>query len=227
MTLDDLLAQPFGTLADLVHHHALEAPDRVAFIVGEDRLTYGSLDRQMDRVAGRLQALGTMPGDRIAVCAATSIPYATVFLGALRAGVAVAPLAPSSTPEQIAGMIADSGAAVFFTDAAVAAALDGQALAAPTVRLDTSDFETWLGDAPFTPVTIAPRSPFHIIYSERHDGAAQGHRPEPRDAVGADQHAGKARLWGRHRLRCCRRRCIRTRPWRPSCPRSRAAERSC
>ncbi len=174
MTLDDLLAQPFGTLADLVHHHALEAPGRTAFVVGDDRLDYGELDDRMDRVAGRLQALGVMPGDRIAVCAGTSIAYATVFLGALRAGVAVAPLAPSSTPEQIAGMIADSGAAVFFTDTGVAAALAGQAIAAPTVRLDTSDFDTWLGDAPFDPVTIAPKSPFHIIYSSGTTGLPKG-----------------------------------------------------
>ena len=174
MTLDDLLAQPFGTLADLVHHHAAEAPARTAFVVGAARLSYGDLDALMDRIAGQLQASGVMPGDRIAVCAATSIRYAAVFLGALRAGVAVAPLAPSSTPEQIAGMIADSGAAVFFTDEAVAAALDGQAVAAPTVRLDLAAFDDWLGDAPFAAVAIAPQSPFHIIYSSGTTGAPKG-----------------------------------------------------
>ena len=39
-----------------------------------------------------------------------------VFLGALRAGVAVAPLAPSSTPENLLGMLADCGARKFFLD---------------------------------------------------------------------------------------------------------------
>ena len=58
-------------------------------------ITYGEFDRWMDGVAGRLQALGATA---IAVCAGTSIAYAATFLGALRAGVVVAPIAPSSTP---------------------------------------------------------------------------------------------------------------------------------
>jgi long-chain acyl-CoA synthetase len=39
-------------------------------------------------------------------------------MGALRAGLAVAPLAPSSTPQQMAGMVADAGARHLFVDAA-------------------------------------------------------------------------------------------------------------
>ena len=174
MTLDDLLAQPFGTLADLVHHHAVEAPTRVAYVVGDDSLTYAELDARMDRVAGRLQALGLMPGDRIAVCAATSLNYVAVFLGSMRAGVAVAPLAPSSTPAQLAAMIADCGAGVFFADVASAEALAGEAVAMPTVRLDLPAFDDWLGDAAFVPVTIAPKSPFHIIYSSGTTGTPKG-----------------------------------------------------
>ena len=45
-----------------------------------------------------------------ALCAATSSDYAAVCLGALRAGVVVAPLAPGSTPEAFARMLADAGA---------------------------------------------------------------------------------------------------------------------
>lgn len=46
-----------------------------------------------------MQRDGLAPGDTIAICATASIEYAAVFLGALRAVVAVAPLAPGSTPE--------------------------------------------------------------------------------------------------------------------------------
>ena len=51
----------------------------------------------MDRAAAALQRDGIRAGEVIAICAATSIEYAAVFLGALRAVVAVSPLAPSSS----------------------------------------------------------------------------------------------------------------------------------
>ena len=173
-SVTDYLEQPFGTLADLVRLHAAEEPGRIAFIVEDERLTYGELDALMDRIAGRLQADGLMPGDRIAVCAGTSIDYAATFLGALRAGVAVAPIAPSSTPEQIAAMIADSGAPIFFTDGTVLATLSAQTVTARTIRLDLPEFADWIGDASFVPVTVDPKAPFNIIYSSGTTGTPKG-----------------------------------------------------
>ena len=165
----------FGTLPDLVRAHAAAEPGRVAFIVGDERIDYGHFDALMDRVAARLQALGIAPGERIAVCAGTSIPYAAVFLGALRAGVCVAPIAPSSTPQQIAAMIADSGGQVFFSDAGVLATLLAEDIAVPVVRLDRrAEFEAWLGDATFAPFEITERTPFNIIYSSGTTGTPKG-----------------------------------------------------
>ncbi len=171
----DLLAQPFGTLPDLIRAHAAADPARIAFIVGKECLPYGNLDRWMDSVAARLQALGIGPGGTVAICAYTSIAYAATFLGALRAGVAVAPIAPSSTPAQIAAMVADSGAGVYFTDAAVAAETAAEAIATPTVRLDdTPAYRAWLGDAPFSAPEIAPQTPFNVIYSSGTTGTPKG-----------------------------------------------------
>ena len=82
-----------------------------AFELIDDRgCDYATLDALMDRVAAALQRDGLRSGDAIALCAATSIGYAAVFLGALRAGVVVAPLAPGSTPDALARMLADAGA---------------------------------------------------------------------------------------------------------------------
>ena len=100
---DTLLSQDFGDIAHLVHLHARERPDHAALIEGERRWSYGELDAIMDRVAAALQREGVSAGEAIAICAATSIEYAAVFLGALRAGVAIAPLAPSSTPASACG----------------------------------------------------------------------------------------------------------------------------
>ena len=224
-TAADLLAQPFGTLPDLVRAHAAATPARTAFVVGDTTIDYAGFDALVDRIAGRLQADGLAPGDRIAVCAGTSIRYAATFVGALRAGVCVAPIAPSSTPAQIAAMIADSGAPLFLTDGAVLDSLAGEAIVARTVRLDLPDFDAWLGDAPFAPVEIAPSTPFNIIYSSGTTGTPKGivHSHAMR---WAHITGGVPLGYGPTRSCCCRRRFIPTRRWRASCPGWAAAARS-
>ena len=157
----------FGTLPDLIRGHAAADPAGTAFIVGEERLNWGDLDTRLDRIAGALQARGIERGDRVAVCAGTSIAYASLFLGVMRAGACIAPIAPSSTPAQIAAMVADSGAKLYFTDPGVVA----DPVAAPTIDL-TDD--GWIGDHPFTPVAIRPSDAFNIIYSSGTTGTPKG-----------------------------------------------------
>ena len=84
----------------------------------------------MDRVAAALQREGLQPGDAIAICAATSVAYMTVFLGALRAGAVVAPIAPSVTPASFQAMLDDSGARWLFVDEAAAPLLPAGGAAA-------------------------------------------------------------------------------------------------
>ena len=126
------------------------------------------------------------PRQSVAICAASSIEYLAVFLGALRAGVAAAPIAPSLTPESIAAMSIDAGARLLFVDRAVADAL-GSRVTAPRVRLDGGPaLGGWL--PPFDPrpgaVRIAPDWPFNIIYSSGTTGDAEGHRAAARHALG-------------------------------------------
>ena len=71
----------------------------------------------MDRVACALQRDGVKPGESIAICAAMSADYLCVFLGALRAGIVVSPLAPSSTPDSLASMVVDCDARIYFAEA--------------------------------------------------------------------------------------------------------------
>src|SRR5690606_30636886 len=104
-TAMDMLTREFGTLPELVRHHAARQPAALALVQGGRHLDYAALDRAMDRVAAALQRDGVRAGQLISICAATSLEYATTFLGALRAGVAVAPLAPGSTPETLAAMV--------------------------------------------------------------------------------------------------------------------------
>lgn len=177
-----LLAQPFGTIPALIHAHANARPSHAALVQDGRTLDYRELDAQMDRVAASLQRDGVKPGDKIAICAGTSIQYAVLFLGSLRAGVAVAPLAPSSTPESLAVMTTDAGARFLFIDAAIAEILAPvqDRIGAKRITLDSSGTDThwndWLAAPGATPqpVEIQPEWPFNIIYSSGTTGAPKG-----------------------------------------------------
>lgn len=163
----------FVTIADCIQAHATEVPQRPALVDSRRQIDYATLDDLTDRCAAALQRDGLDPGQTIAVCAAASVEYAVVFLGALRAGLAVAPLAPGSTPESLARMLADAGARQVFVDAGTAESF-ATAGAGP-IRLDAG-FDAWLAPAGTRPrpVDVQPAWPFNIIYSSGTTGAPKG-----------------------------------------------------
>jgi acyl-CoA synthetase (AMP-forming)/AMP-acid ligase II len=176
MTAAALLESEFATLPDLIRAHAVERGEKDALAAQAGAIDYAELDRLMDRIAAALQRDGVAQGQAVAIVAASSIEYAAVFLGALRAGCVAAPLAPSATGEAIAAMIADCGAPIVFTDADAAKILKPHRLDARVVRLDTSSFADWLApeDARPAAVSILPEDGFNIIYSSGTTGTPKG-----------------------------------------------------
>ena len=173
--IEHLLAQPFGSLPELIAQQAAHRPRHTALVLGTQSLDYAALRAGMDRVARSLQQDGFGPGDVVAICAGTSVEYVLTFLGALRAGVAVAPLAIQSQPAQLAAMVEASGARLFFVDAGVPAF----ASAARRIAMDGSadpSFEQWLMPAGAKPkaVKVQPAWAFNIIYSSGTTGTPKG-----------------------------------------------------
>ncbi len=185
---DDTDAPPFNNLPAMVASHARSRPDALALVVGAQRLSYAALDALADRVAASLQRDGLQPRDVVAICAGSRVEYVAVFLGALRAGLAVAPLAPGSTPAQLIDMALDAGARRFFVDGDVLAALSAAGAlppaSLPMTRLDAADghapLSPWLinsadgAPARPTPVEIDPAWPFNLIYSSGTTGTPKG-----------------------------------------------------
>ena len=173
---------PFLSLSDLIRDHAKERGSHAAIIQDGRKLDYAALDQYIDRVAATLQRDGLKAKDSIAICAYTSVEYLSVFLAALRAGIAVAPLAPSSTPETIATMISDAGAKLFFLDKGVAEEIkrvDGS-IKVRRISLDDSDagepYSTWLAAEGAKPgyVDISQHATGSIIYSSGTTGTPKG-----------------------------------------------------
>ena len=177
------LEQPFGSLPDLIHHHALSRGSHPALICAGRRMDYAELDRLMDQVAARLQQQGLQPGDVIALCATSSIEYIVAFMGGLRAGLIAAPLAPSSSAAHLSAMLDNAQPRYLFLDASSRDRLPASALSEwPCVSLDDSDvgqpWSQWLQEAGSaarpTPITPQPDWAFNLIYSSGTTGVPKG-----------------------------------------------------
>ena len=164
----------------MIAGHAAARPHALALIVGEQGMTYAALNDAIDRVAATLQREGWGPGQSIAICGLSSQAYVALFVGALRAGLAAVPLAPGSTPGQLAAMARDCGARAIFIDQDTAAMTVPWPDSAPVLHMDGSAggpaLEQWLmphGAQP-TAITIDPAGPFNIIYSSGTTGTPKG-----------------------------------------------------
>jgi acyl-CoA synthetase (AMP-forming)/AMP-acid ligase II len=130
-------------------------------------------------VAAALQRDGLARGDTIVLAGAMTATQAAIFLGALRAGVVVAPLATSVTAANFAAMRRDADPRRLFVDAQAAPLVAADDHARCVALDDTAPgtpFAAWLapaGSAP-QPVDIRPEDPFNIIYSSGTTGVPKG-----------------------------------------------------
>lgn len=143
---------PDSNVTDLLEDRVAQDPDGAMFSrksSGEWRpVSARSFAQQARHLAARLVEDGVQPGERIAILSATRYEWALVEFAAYYAGAVIVPVYDSSAPEQIARIIADSGATRLFTETEThrerarraADILAAQGAHTPTThRLDTLD----------------------------------------------------------------------------------------
>lgn len=175
-TAAELLEQDFAPFADVIAAHAAEQPNADAIVAGDKRLTFAQLDAYADRVAVGLQRHGVKSADCVAICGLNGWAYAMLWVGILRAGGCVAPLAQSSTAEALGLMLQDSAATLFFADAKIASEMTLPDGVTHIALDDDGTIEAWLPEAGVLPepVEIDPKQGFNIIYSSGTTGSPKG-----------------------------------------------------
>ena len=154
--------------------HATTRPDHPAVICGDQQIGWAAFVARAYAVAATLAKLGTRPGDVVASVAASSVDYAVLWAAVLRLRATIAPLAPSSTAEQIAAMVRDSGARLVFTDAA--ARRDFGAVLGGVGVVDLETLDAWIDPSAEVPplAPLDPEAAFNIIYSSGTTGTPKG-----------------------------------------------------
>ena len=177
----------FVSLTDAIAGHARWSAAKTALVCGEQRLSWGELNREINRVANGLLHAGLRKGDKVGVLMANGIPMIEVMLGVLKAGGVVVPLSPLITGTSLALMLNDSNARFMFAESPFAAGVS--AIRRELSQLDRNGFivagasaSGWRSLALFKSgasdqepsVRSALDDDFNIIYSSGTTGTPKG-----------------------------------------------------
>ncbi|MGE0138937.1 MAG: class I adenylate-forming enzyme family protein [Ilumatobacteraceae bacterium] len=104
------------TFADPLRRALTVAPDEIAVVSGDHRLTYAQTWDRCCRLAGALFGLGLQPGDRVAIVAANSHRYLEAYYAVPAAGLVLVPLNARWSGPELRYALADSQTRVLITD---------------------------------------------------------------------------------------------------------------
>jgi long-chain acyl-CoA synthetase len=154
-------------VADLVATAAARDGSRTALLEASGRsLTWAELDLEVGRVATGLGRAGMVAGQRVLLLLGNRIELVTTYLGALRAQLVAVPVNPRAKAEELAWLVADSGARLVvadpatLADARAAVVLVGEALAGSREVLDEE-------------VVARARTPRVVVVDAPADGPAE------------------------------------------------------
>src|SRR3712207_1651290 len=117
---------PDDALTDMVTRNATEHPDTVGLRVQRngrwEDVTYAEFAAQVAGVAKGLIAGGVQPGDRVGLLARTRYEWTVLDYAIWTAGAVVVPIYETSSPDQIAWIVSDSGARALVVESSAHAA---------------------------------------------------------------------------------------------------------
>jgi len=107
-----LAPYPERTLLDYLADHAREHGEEPGLIFEGKRISWADLERLSDAFAAALRELGVVAGDRVALILPNCPQFLIAEFGAWKVGALVAPLNPIYTEQELATLLASSGAKV-------------------------------------------------------------------------------------------------------------------
>jgi long-chain acyl-CoA synthetase len=189
--------------------NAAERPNHPALVCGDRRLTYGELDRLVNRTAHALADRGLGGGGRVALMLPNAIEFFAVTNAAAKLGALAVPINYRWRRDELAYVLADAAPDVLVVDAAFlpeaepALAAAGRPMCDHVLVLGTAPgwraFDEAIAAAPETaPPGALSRSGYNIvIYTSGTTGRPKGVvHPHVDPQVGFEAQKGLVALWG-------------------------------
>lgn len=151
-------------LASWVERNGRRLRGRPALAVGTQvRATWEAFATEVAAVAGALadagaDGYGLAPGDRVAILMANCPEYLVAQLGAWHAGLVAVPVNARLHPEEVAYILADSGASLVVTDEAHRADVEPLADRLPGLRVLVAPSTDWDATVRHAPSALVDRS---------------------------------------------------------------------
>jgi amino acid adenylation domain-containing protein len=157
----------------LFEEQVKRAPNNVAVVSTDQRLTYAQLNARANQLAHYLQSLGVGPEVPVAICMERCLEMVVGVLGILKAGGSYVPLDPAYPKERLAFMMADSRAPVLLTRERSAVA--GNANPGIRVVCLESDWTAIARESEEDPPCKASgRNPAYVIFTSGSTGQPKG-----------------------------------------------------
>lgn len=151
---------------------AEQNPRAIAVVFGDEKLTYGKLNRRANQLAHYLRRLGVKPDTFVGICVERSLDMVVGLLGILKAGGAYLPLDQGYPKERLAFALQDTGTSVLLTQQRLAA--NFAAYDVNIVCLD-SEWGTIACESQETPIVgMTAENLAYVIYTSGSTGKPRG-----------------------------------------------------
>ncbi|HXM56922.1 MAG TPA: condensation domain-containing protein, partial [Candidatus Dormibacteraeota bacterium] len=159
---------------ELFEARVAEAPDHVAVIMGDRRLTYGELNARANRLAHHLRGLGVGPDVLVGICVERSLDMVVAIYGVLKAGGGYVPTEPTHPPQRVDALLAGAGVRLVLTHERHRAIAAGDGGGRTVLCLDTG-WEAVAARPDTNPARLArPDNLLYVMFTSGSTGAPKG-----------------------------------------------------
>jgi long-chain acyl-CoA synthetase len=175
-------------IGSLFSRHAKYRPNHVAVVFGDRRLTHLQFNRDINRLANALLALGVNKGDKIAALLPNCPELLEVYWASAKIGAMVVPLSIQLRAKVLVSLLKDADAVMLVTNSGFADAVEAIKAELPAIAHDRflltdgsrKGFRDYRGlkagasdDEP-EGEPVGDEDPFNIIYSSGTNGRSHG-----------------------------------------------------
>ena len=172
----------------LFTRHAQYRPEQTAVVLGGRRLTYLQFNREINRLANALLALGVNKGDKVAALLPNCLELLETYWASAKIGAVVVPLSTLLRPKALVSLLSDADAVMLVTNSAFADGVESIKAELPALAHDRflltdgqrKGFRDYQGlkaaasDSEPEGKPVGDEDPFNIIYSSGTTGRPKG-----------------------------------------------------